>query len=216
MIPFAYDSNGNIYYAHSFKSSAEAHARKYFDKYGRPVTPVISNEKTPHFRHLKISGGGVSNGVSLEHTITQELIAYRFSNYETFWVLYYHRRPDGTLKGHLVDLKKYYDTCIIEGSIDKRRADILLKNSRDSSIKPIMIEVWYKHACEQAKIDEGNFIIEFKIKRLEDIKNYTKPGGLDESWISVRQPKVRYHNFRENWKDLPWADELEKLNNANE
>ena len=214
MIEFAYDSNGHIYSAHSFTSSAKAHARKYFDEYGIPVTPVISNEKKPHFRRIKISGG-VSNGVSMVHTIAQQFFANYFCNSRTFWVLYYHRRPDGTLKRHLVDLKKYYDICEIEGSIGKRRADILLKISRDSSVKPIMIEVWYTHACDQVKIDEGNFIIEVRIECLKDIQNYTKPCGLDESLLCDRQPKVRYHNFRENWKDLPWADELKKLNDSN-
>lgn len=216
MIKFAKDAHGNQYYAQSFKSSAEAHSRKYFDKYGIPVTPVISQKRKPYFRYLKLSGGGVSNGVSPEHSITQHIFADCFRNYRTFWVQYYHRRPDGTLKGHLVDLKKYYNKCTIEESIDNRRADILLQNTNNSSIKPIMIEVCYKHACTQAKIEEGHFIIEFRIKSLEDIKNYTNPGGLDESLLRERQPKVRYHNFRENWTDLPWADELVKLNNSTE
>lgn len=216
MITFAYDLNGNRYYAQSFISSAKAHSRKYFDKYGIPVTPVISQTKKPHFRYLKPSGGGVSNGVSLEHRITQQIFAYCFLHYRTFWVQYYHRLPDGTLKAHRVDLKKYYDTCIIEGSIDKRRADILLKNTKEPSTKPIMIEVWYTHACDQTKIDEENFIIEFRIKCLEDIHNYTKLGGLDESFLCERQPKVRYHNFREYWMNLPWTDELVELIEPNE
>lgn len=216
MIPIAYDSNGNIYYANSFKSSAEAHARKYFDECGIPVTPVISDQKASHFRYLTPSGGGTGSGMSLEHHITQTRFAYYFQHFHSFHIKYWHRLPNGKLKGFWVDLKKYYNKCTLEGKIGNRYADILLSNSKNPSIRPIMIEVWYQHQCEQQKINESNFIIEFKISSFEDIQNYTKPGGLKESWLCKRQPEVRCHNFRERWTDLPWADELEKLNNATE
>lgn len=211
MMTYAFDSNETKYYAKDFKSHAEAHSRSYFDDCGIPVTPVISDQKASHFRYLTPSGGGTGSGMSLEHSITQKRFAFCFQRFNSFHIKYWHRLPNKKLMSFEVDLKEYYNTCTLEGKIGNRYADILLSNSENPSIRPILIEVWYQHQCEPQKIKEGNFIIEFKISSLEDIRNYVKLGGLKESWLEKRQPKVRYHNFREHWTDLPWKDKLIQL-----
>lgn len=208
MLKIAKDQYGNKYNVDHFKSSAEAHieGRLYYDDCDIRVTPCIYDGHESYFRYVTdYLINSSPSGISPEHLITQERFKYIFEKKDTFWVRYWHRTATSLIYKE-VDLKKYYDIAIMEGREDNRAGDVLLKSSF-LDIPPILIEVWYKHQCEQSKIDEGHLMIEFKIISLEDIANKVQNWGLKEDRLDRKRPIVRFHNFRERANELPWNNE---------
>ena len=204
MMTVAYDINGKRYYAANFKSSAEAHSRKYFDDCGIPVTPVVSDSKTPHFRYYTQQySGGHGDGVSEIHQIAQNRVCYIFKDKKLKFYVKYWNTKNGDCKGCSFDLKEYYQNPCSEKKIGRRCADILLEPKTDN-YPPILIEISYTHDCVQSKIDEGYLIIEVRVKDLEDVHDLIRNWGLKESLIRKKRPKVRFFNFRNYQGILPW------------
>ena len=208
MMTVAYDINGQRYYAANFKSSAEAHARDYFNYCGIPVTPVISDSKTSHFRYCKKSGpGGGGNGMTVLHQIAQKRMQYCFNDSNkflvSFWTFYNEPGDPKHCRYLDIDLKQYYCDAQLEVTVDKRRADILL-NPIDKNMPPILIEIAVSHECELAKINEGHLIIEIRISNFDELSELLKRNGIKESFLSEKKPKVRFWNFREKQNALPW------------
>lgn len=207
MITKAYDSNGKLWNIKCFRSRADAHQRQYYDECKVAMTPCMYSRESgrqSYFRYVGQSGkGGRSNGMSIEHRVTQERLQYYFQKGWDFNVVYWDRVGDNKLKRMEVNLTKYYDECEMEGAIGNRVADILLK-SRHNNVPPIMIEVWHGHYCEQDKLDEGHLIIEFRIKEIEDIQELVRNWGLKEAKLNETVPTVRFYNFRERRFELPW------------
>lgn len=211
MIRTAIDENGQRVHVSQFRSGAEAHSKKhtYKDEYGLglELTPCIyDNPHTSHFRIVTHIGNGAWGFMKPEHIFAQRQFEQKFINSKTFWVAYY-ARIDGKPKRVEVNLREYYDQCIIESPLGRRRSDILLKSSTHMA-PPIMIEVWFSHRCEQEKIEEGSLIIEFRIKDYGDIFQRVKSWGLIEDFLNRRNPDVRFHNFRERQRELPWIKVL--------
>lgn len=203
MITKAFDVNRNVYLANRFKSSAEAHSRKYFDNCGIPVTPVISDSKKSHFRYCTQQySKGHGNGVSAIHQIAQKRVCYIFESKSPFYVKYWNTE-NGGCKECSFDLKEYYQNPCLEKKIGNRRADILLEPKTDN-YPPILIEISYTHDCEQAKIDEGYLIIEVRVTDLEDVHDLIKNWGLKESLLKEKRPKIRFFNFRNYQGIFPW------------
>lgn len=208
MMTVAYDINGKEYYAAKFKSSAEAHSRKYFDDCGIPVTPVISDLKNCHFRYIDDNkSGGNGNGMTLLHEIAQQRMQHCFNESNEFLVTCWERYNEPGDPKHLrslqIDLKKYYSNANLEVVVNKRRADILL-NPIDKELQPIFIEIAVSHECELTKIKEGHLIIEIRISKFEELAYFLKSGGIIESYMDRKKPRVRFWNFREKQKSLPW------------
>ena len=59
-----------------------------------------------------------------------------------------------------LNLRDFYDTCTPEKGENKYIADLLLTNSKDSTIKPMFLEVYVTHKCTEEKINSGYPIIE--------------------------------------------------------
>lgn len=75
------------------------------------------------------------------------------------------------------DLCQMYDTCEIEKRIDGVVADLLLTNSNDPDINPLLIEVYVNHSCDEEKINKGLQIFETPlILSEEDVDNIIKHG----------------------------------------
>ena len=208
MLTVAYDINGKRYYAANFKSQAEAHSKKYFDNYGRPVTPVISDSKTPHFRYYENSGhGGEGNNMTILHKIAQNRIMQCFNEGSNFFVYFWERFNEPGNPKHCrykkIDLKKHYCNAQLESSVGSRLADIRL-NPIDKNMPPILIEIAVFHLCEFAKIEEGHLIIEIRIRDFKELSKLLNRDGIYESFLTEKTPKVRFWNFPRDKKALPW------------
>ena len=111
----------------------------------------------------------------------------------------------GEPKLHLkqLNLRNLYDTCSIEKGENKYIADLLLTNSKDSFIKPMLIEVFVTHECTKEKIKSGYQIIEIKIEKNDDAENDIKEnaGELIDQYQFMspenarRIPPIKFYGF---------------------
>ena len=113
----------------------------------------------------------------------------------------------GRLNERQLDLKQYYDTCTLEkgvGEDKKYIADLLLENSKDSTIKPLLLEVWVTHKCTYEKQNSGFPIVEIKIKDEKDVDAEIEEstGSLLDKYPKVKKkrnkslPTVIIHGFK--------------------
>ncbi|WP_162508158.1 competence protein CoiA family protein [Alistipes onderdonkii] len=91
-------------------------------------------------------------------------------------------------KLHIIDLKKYYNSCDIERTYNSFRADLFVYNNQFSK-SPIFIEICVNHPCSEEKINSGIRIIEIVIKSEEEIES------IISSTISERDDCIRLYNF---------------------
>jgi len=102
-----------------------------------------------------------------------------------------------------LNLRDIYDTCTPEKGEDKYIADLLLTNSKDSTVKPMFLEVFVTHKCTEEKINSGYPIIEVKIENKEDADNEIIENAcnlVDEYLImspdnAKRIPPIEFHGF---------------------
>ena len=94
-------------------------------------------------------------------------------------------------------MKKFYDTCTEETTINGFIADLLLTNSKNPETKPTLIEVCVSHSCDDDKRNSGLRIIEVKIKDEQDI-NILRNWGLKEKYLHAynREINVEFINFK--------------------
>lgn len=99
--------------------------------------------------------------------------------------------PKLTLKQ--LNLRDLYDTCTIEKGEDKYIADLLLTNSKDSSVKPMFLEIYVTHKCTDKKINSGYPIIEIKIKQKEDADNeiIENASSLVDEYLFMQSETIR-------------------------
>jgi hypothetical protein len=120
----------------------------------------------------------------------------------------------GRLSEHQLDLKQYFDTCTLEkgvGEDKKYIADLLLENSKDRSIKPLLLEVWVTHKCTYEKQNSGYPIIEIKVKDEKDVDAEIEEnsGALLDSYPDIKKkikkamPTIKMYGFKrdEEYKD---------------
>ena len=210
MFKRAINKDGKTVHIDDYPTREAAHADKPFtdtNHIGLKLTPVITDEKECHFRVVSGCTNSTGGGpMRPEHFITQKMFERIFNSKEEFWVKY--RRFPGPKYKHAwtkLDLKRHYDTCIVEGRVDDWQADVLLKDS--TGLCPdILVEVWFKHRCEPEKIKSGHLIIEFKIRSFDDIFKRIHSWGLIEDEPQKMNYNVRFFNFRERTKELPWPE----------
>lgn len=115
----------------------------------------------------------------------------------------------GRLSVRQLDLKKHYDTCTLEKGIGEDRkyiADLLLESSKDSSVKPLLIEVFVTHKCTYEKQNSGYPIIEIKVKDEKDIYADIEEntGELIDKYSEIKKsmnkslPSVNIFGFKRN------------------
>lgn len=124
-------------------------------------------------------------------------------------------QPRASLK--TINLRELYDTCSLEKNEDKYIADLLLTNSKDSSIKPMFLEIFVTHKCSEEKISSGNQIIEIKINKAEDAENeiIENAGDIIEEYVFLKSygekvvPPIKFYGF-DRYKEI--NDKVEFLN----
>lgn len=108
-----------------------------------------------------------------------------------------------------LNLRKLYDTCSIEKGTDKYIADLLLTNSKDDSIKPMLLEIFVTHKCTEEKIASGYPIIEIKINCKEDADNaiIENAGEVVDEYLFMQSenknilPPIVFYGFK---RDVPF------------
>ncbi len=231
--PNAVDENGDVHNIGSITQENRA-AHKYFclgcDK---EMVPVLFKEgqKEDHFRH-KVND--LCNPETYLHNLAKKHLAKLFETSKIFEVSYYahnecprmstckllekyHFKDCSGVTLHTIDLKEKYDTCQIEGVYDGYRADVLLTNSMDESVRPLFIEVSVSHDCTPEKLASGNQIIEIKVRSEADFKRPITenkgdlvPPKMDESSrryyygyyrpVEPEQPFIMFHGFERELK----------------
>lgn len=143
-------------------------------------------KRTHHFSH--ISGSDCPGAYeTMLHILAKEKFYERFYSDRPFKISFEQNASCNEINCKLrspqcsskccntnIDIKKLYDTCEKEKSISQNGqnyiADLLLTNSHNSNITPLLIEIFVSHQCEEDKINSGLKILEFKIEN-EDYLN---------------------------------------------
>lgn len=168
---------------------------------------IGSTKRTPHFYHKELVN---CSGETYLHKLAKRIIKDRFDAEPTFYVEYNVTKecPNKECKyrnprcidehaSFIVDLKKNYDTCTEETTIDGFVADILLTNSKKTDLKPILIEVCVTHRCDDNKKASGLQIIEIRIRKEEDIICLLKEKVIRENrYPFEREIKVDFWSFQ--------------------
>lgn len=205
---YAFDEIGNIVSIEDFtKESSKLHTFKCIVCGGELRPRAIgSKHRRAHFYHKEVVS---CNGETYLHKLGKLYIKQHFDNSDKFCISY---EVSKTCKEHncnlrnynchkeheinQVDLKKFYDTCTIETTIKGFVADLLLTNSKDTSIPPTLIEICVTHPCEEEKKESGLKIIEISIKTEKDIENLFSDGILSENLKKRIGNKIEFFSFK--------------------
>ena len=93
------------------------------------------------------------------------------------------------------DLRKFYDTCEEERSIDGYVADILLSDSTGKYSEPVLIEIHVSHKSTEQKVKSGLKIIEIRVSDEEDV-NTLSEGSFKESRRDGDEGNAHFFGFR--------------------
>lgn len=173
-----------------------------------PMTAVLGENNQHHFRAKR---GYMLNPETELHDYVKRILKYRFDTEESFFIKYfridccshgkdcifYNERINecGCLDGKIwdYDLKKYYDTAIVEGSYDGFVADVLLTSSTHPNRRPVFLEVVVTHQCSKEKIASGNKIVEIFVREEKDAYCELKESTSDIYYED--DIEVKFHNF---------------------
>ena len=156
---YAYDENGKLVSIDDYtKETSKLHTYCCVGC-GNPLLPraIGSKSRRAHFYHKDLVE---CSGETYIHKLAKKLIKRKFDNSDKFLVAYFVTKDCSNKECRLrnvnchkeferaeIDLKKYYDTCSVEANINGFIADILLTNSKNPKIQPVLIEVCVTHAC---------------------------------------------------------------------
>ena len=204
---YAFDEKGNIVSIEDLTKETSKQQTFKCIGCGKELRPkaIGSKERRAHFYHKEVS----CNEETYLHKLCKSYIKQHFDNSEKFKISYKvsknckeHNckfRNYNCQKEHetnQVDLKEYYDTCTIETTIKGFVADLLLTNSKDTSIPPTLIEICVTHPCEDKKKESGLKIIEISIKTEKDIENLFSNGTLSENLNKRIGNKIEFFSFK--------------------
>ena len=170
---------------------------------------IGSKYRRPHFYHTEAV---TCSGETYLHKLAKRIIVEKFYSQPSFIIEYpvtkeckkigcIYKNPrcrkESTL--YQVDLKKYYDTCTEESAINGFVADILLTNSKNPNVEPVLIEICVSHPCDENKRNSGFKIIEIKIKGEQDVYGLNNETILCEPlYASTKERKVEFISFKRN------------------
>lgn len=144
------------------------HHKFYCPGCGKEMEACLGKKVMHYFRHKEKA---CSHETYL-HELSKHLIKYRFENEKHLMVSYHASNICEYINNcnfhlckkefeNVIDLKDYYDTCVIEGSHRGFRADVLLTHSKHTE-RVLFIEIEVTHSCTQEKLNSGIKIIEIK------------------------------------------------------
>jgi len=207
---YAYDENGVLVSIDDYTKETSKLHKYYCVGCGRELLPraIGSKYKKAHFYHKEIID---CSGETYLHKLGKVAIRQKFDTSSHFYISYYvdkvcdqtqcELRNNNCKKEHVtnvVDLKQYYDTCSEEKEIKGFVADLLLTNSENANIPPILIEICVTHACEDEKIQSGLKIIELSIKKEQDVKELFEANSITEKFF--RKQKAKFVSFKRQLK----------------
>ena len=205
---YAFDEKGNIVSIEDITKETSKQETFKCIVCGSELRPraIGSKQRRAHFYHKEIVS---CNGETYLHKLCKLYIKQHFDKSDKFEISYgiskscnEHNckfRNYNCHKEHeinQVDLKKFYDTCTIETTIKGFVADLLLTNSKDTSIPPTLIEICVTHPCEEEKKESGLKIIEISIKTEKDIENLFSDGILSENLNKRIGNKIEFFSFK--------------------
>lgn len=210
---YAFDEKGDIVSIENLtKETSKEHTFKCI-ACGNELRPraIGSKHRRAHFYHKEDIS---CNGETYLHNLCKLHIKRHFDDSDCFNISYgvskscnernCKFRNYNCYKDHetnQVDLKEFYDTCTVETTIKGFVADLLLTNSKDTSIPPILIEICVTHPCEDKKKESGLKIIEISIKTEKDIENLFSDGILSENTNKRTENKIEFISFKRNIKE---------------
>ncbi|MEE3483081.1 MAG: competence protein CoiA family protein [Bacteroidales bacterium] len=212
----AYDENNNLIDIKDvFKEDRNKHTYHCITC-GEPLLPRLGDERARHFYHKKDT---VCDGESYLHKLAKLRLKEKFDNSPHFYISYnaYYicsneqckLRNDNCKKpivDYRIDLKEYYDKATIESPIKGFVADVLLTNSKDSKISPVLLEIRVAHACEHEKLNSGLKIIEFHIKQESDVNALINQSQFVESPYDLKKRIIKFYSFKREIKEQLKSD----------
>ena len=168
---------------------------------------IGSKYKKPHFYHKELVE---CSGETYIHKLAKKLLKQKFDSSDKFLVAYPVKKDCSKKSCRLrninchkeyereeIDLKKFYDTCSVEANINGFVADLLLTNSLNSKIKPVLIEICVTHACEEFKLNSGLKIIEISIKKEQDVVSVVNRDVLEEPLFGpLKEKDIKFISFK--------------------
>lgn len=161
-------------------STAQRNEKYFCPICGELMNPHMGKVRRWHFAHKNV---GNCSYESYLHKLAKIRISQAFLSSEHFLLSYNAKAicsyecpfvdsPKCVGEKHVeFDLRRYYDTCVIEATYHQYRADLLLTSSTNPKTPPILIEIMVTHKCTKDKINEGVRIIEIPIQSEEQIDN---------------------------------------------
>jgi len=218
----------SLYY--SFALNAEAKltnindaikGQKYFCPVcGAPMITKMGNERRWHFAHK--NNIHECSYESYIHKLAKRRIADCFNKSEKFIISFHAKSTCGVSECPLgstmpcswftkqeFDLKKYYNKCAEEVSIDNFVADLLISDSENPKKPPILIEICVTHKSTEQKLKSDNRIIEIVIKSEKDIEDIVSTSSIVESegyvdkWDTKPNEQIRFYNFKCDKFEMP-------------
>lgn len=210
---YAYDENGVLVNINTLsRDESKSHEYRCI-ACGSILAPraIGSKCRRPHFYHKNLVE---CNGETYLHKLGKLYIKKRFDESEHFFVSYPAelecsekdcrlRNPNCVKEQYEhneeFDLKQYYDTCTEEVGVSPYPfvADLLLTNSNNEKIQPVLIEICVTHSCEEEKRNSGLRIIEVKISNEADIERLFDNDVLKEKYsYSGKNKDVEFISFK--------------------
>lgn len=219
---YAYDESGRLVSIDDYtKETSKLHTYSCVGC-GNPLLPraIGSKSRRAHFYHKELVE---CSGETYIHKLAKKLIKQKFDNSSNFLVAYSVTKDCSNKECRLrnvnchkdyeraeIDLKKYYDTCSVEANINGFIADILLTNSKNPKIQPVLIEICVTHACEEEKLYSGLKIIEIAIKKEQDVVSIVGRDVLEESMFGPFKKKdIKFISFKHNIEE-PMTSEVSR------
>lgn len=206
---YAYDESGKLVSINDYtKEESKLHTFRCVGC-GNPLLPraICSTARRAHYYHKEIVE---CSGETYVHKLAKKLLKEKFDTSEQFLVSYpvtkvcsskvcrFRNIPCNKREMTTIDLKKYYDTCGEEVEVDGFVADILLTNSINPELSPVLIEVCVTHACEEKKVASGLKIIELKVKKEQDVIAMIGRQVLEElTNLPKKETSVHFFSFKQ-------------------
>lgn len=181
---YALDDGNNMIDIAMIDKKLRSCSKYYCISCGRELIAKLGDKNKHHFAHKVSTDTVLCSNETYLHKLAKLKIKEIFDNNKTFTIrrekhiicsfigfceFSLGKNSCSLIKNIDVNLKQYYDLCNIEKPIKNFKADILLENSIEKNIKPILIEILVTHPCSEDKINSKLPIIEIPITSEEDI-----------------------------------------------
>jgi len=178
---YAYDERNNVVDVEEVSQEDRKHHSYHCISCGAEMIAKLGSKKIHHFAHK--GGDDSCNTETYLHKLGKYLLKKKFDENGEFLIRYMRASKCSLFHAcgfyskhecmrHIdepINLKKYFDTCEEEQTIDDFRADLLLSDSTGRHGDKILLEIRVSHECTEEKKLSGYRIIEMRIKSEEDL-----------------------------------------------